>query len=85
MRKQTLSNAERYITPELKELEDKVLGAEERRKRLEYEMFCDLRESLSAQSERLCALARELASLDVLCNFADLSERWGWVTPTITE
>lgn len=85
MRKQTLSNAERYITPELKELEDKVLGAEERRKSLEYKLFCDLRERLAEQSERLSTLARNLAALDVLSTFAELSERWDWVTPRLTD
>ena len=85
MRKQTLSNAERYITPELKELEDKVLGAEERRKSLEYILFCDLREALAAESERLGTLARRLAALDVLSNFAELADRWDWVAPRLTD
>jgi len=83
LRKQTLSNAERYITPELKELEDKVLGADERRKALEYELFVALRERVGEQGARLAHLARQLASVDVFRALADVAGRQRWVRPTV--
>ena len=83
LRKQTLTNAERYITAELKELEDKVLGADERRKTLEHALFVQLRDDVRLEVERLSALARKLAALDALCNFAGLANEWDWVRPTV--
>lgn len=85
LRKQTLSNAERYITPELKELEEKVLGADERRKRLEYALFTELREEVQAEGERLSSLARGLAGLDVFCALADCAVRYDWTRPVVDE
>ncbi len=83
IRKQTLSNAERYLTPELKEFEDQVSGAEERSKALEYELFRDLRKRLGLSIERLQALAAALARLDVLSTFALLAEERRWVRPSM--
>ena len=83
LRKQTLSSCERYITPELKELEEKVLGADERRKELEYERFKELRERVSTASARLIALAGALAELDVLATLAEVAVQGRWVRPTL--
>jgi len=84
-RKQTLSNSERYITAELKELEEKVLGADERRKDLEYQLFVDLRGRVARHSARLLALARALSELDVLAALAEVATRWRWVRPEVDE
>ena len=73
IRKQTLKNAERYITPELKEYEEKVLSAEEQAKELEYELFVELRDAVAAQARRLQATAAVLAQLDVLAGLAELA------------
>src|SRR4030095_2484564 len=70
VRRQTLTGAERYITPELKEYEAKVLGAEERRRRLEYELFDEVRGRVAARAADLLATARALAPLDVLAGLA---------------
>ncbi|MEN0064486.1 MAG: DNA mismatch repair protein MutS [Myxococcota bacterium] len=83
LRKQTLSNCERYITPELKELEEKVLGADERRRALEYERFVELRQRVSAESARLLTLARALAGLDALASLAEVAAMRRWVQPTV--
>ncbi|NCG21946.1 MAG: DNA mismatch repair protein MutS [Rhodobacterales bacterium] len=85
LRKQTLSNCERYITAELKELEERVLGADERRKGLEYELFSELRTRVGAHLERLLTLATKLASLDVLCALADCAVRYRWVRPHVED
>ena len=84
-RKQTLANAERYITPELKEFETKILGAQERIVQLEYHLFCRLRDRVK---EELCALqatARRVAVLDVLHSFADAAVRHQYVRPRLEE
>ena len=83
IRKQTLKNAERYITPELKEFEDKVLRAEERSKDLEYELFTALREALAAEVPRILATAQALAMLDVLAALAQTAAENRYVAPTI--
>lgn len=82
-RKQTLKNAERYITPELKEYEDKVLRAEDRAMALEFELFRGLRERAAAETIPLLDAAESLATLDVLLAFAELAERWRWVAPEL--
>lgn len=66
VRKQTLTNAERYITPELKELEDTILGAEDRLTSLEYELFRDVRKQISDNVSRIQKTARAIAQIDVL-------------------
>jgi DNA mismatch repair protein MutS len=73
IRRQTLANAERYITPELKEYEEKVLGAEDRIKELEFALFQSVREAAAAQGERIARSADRLATLDVLACLADLA------------
>lgn len=82
-RKQTLSNCERYITPELKEFEEKVLGADERRKELEYALFRALRERVAAEVGRLQVLARTVAFVDVVASMADLSVDRRYVRPEV--
>jgi len=82
-RKQTLSNAERYFTPELKEWEEKVVGAEERIERLETELFGRVRERVAAEVGRLQESAERVAKLDVLATFAEVAERRGYVRPEV--
>jgi DNA mismatch repair protein MutS len=84
IRKQTLANAERYFTPELKEYEAKVLGAEEKIRQREYDLFCALRDRTASQGEQLRAIARNLGQLDVLCGFAEGATRNAWVRPRLT-
>lgn len=83
LRKQTLSNAERYITPELKELEEKVLGADERRKGLEHGRFVELREELASAVPRLQSIARCVAELDVFGALAELAAQGSYTRPQI--
>ncbi|NLH48278.1 MAG: DNA mismatch repair protein MutS [Myxococcales bacterium] len=83
VRKQTLVNAERFITPELKEIEDKVLNAQERLNDLEYELFAKLRQQVADEVLRIQTTARVIAQLDVLCCFARLAESRGYGKPTI--
>lgn len=85
VRKQTLANAERYITPELKEYEEKVLGAEDRMADLEYDLFQDVRRQLSSQSEQLQQTAAALAQLDVLCGLADVAHERRYIVPEVDE
>jgi len=85
LRKQTLSNSERYITPELKELEEQVLGADERRKQLEYDLFVALRDRVARHSARLNALSRTLARLDALAALAEVAVSRRWCRPSITD
>ncbi len=84
IRKQTLANAERYITDELKALEARVLGASERVVRLEYELFCELREFVASNLERLQRTASAIAKLDVLCSFATVSVANRYSRPQVT-
>jgi len=81
IRKQTLVNNERYITPELKELEGEVLSAKERITALEYSLFTDVRQKVAAEVERIQRTARALAELDVLCAFAFTAEKNRYVRP----
>lgn len=83
IRKQTLANAERYFTPELKEYEAKVLGAEDKIRQREYDLFCALRDKAAAHGDQLRDIARNLSELDVLCGFAEGSTRNGWSRPTL--
>ena len=83
VRKQTLANCERYITSELKDLEAKVLGAEERITKLEYEIFCGVRDSVASQLERIQKTSHAIAYLDVLCSFAKVSYENNYVCPEI--
>jgi DNA mismatch repair protein MutS len=85
VRRQTLTGAERYVTPELKEYEGKVLGAEERRRRLEYELFDELRRRVAARAPELLATARALATLDVTAALAEVAHTRGHVRPVVVE
>jgi DNA mismatch repair protein MutS len=85
IRKQTTVNAERYITPELKEYEEQVLTADERAKELEYELFMQLRDFVQQHARRLQATAAAVAQLDVLCSLAELARQHGYVRSTMVE
>ena len=85
IRKQTTKNAERYITPELKEYEEKVLSAEDKSKELEYDLFVELRDFVAAEAARLRTTARVLAELDVLAALADLARSRNYCRPEISE
>ena len=85
IRKQTLTNAERYITPELKEFEDKVLGAEERIKSLEFNIFCDLREKALQEVPALQRQAERVATLDSFLSLATYARENKTVRPQIEE
>lgn len=85
MRKQTLTNAERYITPQLKELEDMILGAEDKLYALEYELYCAIREHISAEVIRIQKTAKAIAQLDVFASLAYVAERNNYVRPNINE
>ncbi len=84
IRKQTLTNCERYITPELKELEEQVLTAKERLTALEYQIFTQLREHLAAQAARVQTSAAAVAAADVLCSLASVAVQRGYCRPEIT-
>ena len=84
-RKQTLANAERYITPALKEMESKVLGSEERSKQLEYELFLQLRSHISTHLDALQQTAAAIATLDVLCSLAETAQRFRHVRPQLEQ
>lgn len=85
IRKQTLTNCERYITEELKELESKVLGAQERIVSLEYEVFCAVRKKIAAEYDRTRRTARAIALLDTLCSFANVALANHYVRPEIND
>jgi len=84
-RVQTLKNAERYTTPELKEYEEKVLSAEDKARLLEEELFIALRERVAAQTPRLLATAEVLANLDVLAALAELAASRQYCRPELTD
>ncbi len=85
VRRQTLANAERFITDELKNYEEKVLGAEDRICDLEYALFQEIREQVAAQAEAICRTADGLASLDVLISLATVAEERGYCKPRMDE
>jgi len=84
-RKQTMSNAERYITPALKEMENKVLGAEERSKQLEYELFLGLRQQVVTHLRPLQETAAAIAEIDVLCSLAETAQLHRHCRPVLTQ
>ena len=84
-RKQTLANAERYIIPELKELEDTILGAEDKLCALEYELYCEVRNTIAAELTRIQRTAKAVAKLDVFASLALVAERNNYVRPKINE
>ena len=84
-RKQTLANAERYITPRLKELEDMILGAEDKLYALEYELYCEVRERIASEMLRIQKTAKAIAQIDVLSSLALVAERNNYVRPNIND
>jgi DNA mismatch repair protein MutS len=84
-RRQTLSNAERYTTPELKEYEGKVLGAEERIAEIEQELFNTIRQAVAVETRRVQAVAQALATLDGLLSLAEVAARRNYCRPLLTE
>lgn len=84
-RKQTLTNAERYIIPRLKELEDTILGAEDKLYALEYEIYCQVRDTIGAEVLRIQKTAKAIAKLDVFSSLALVAERNHYVRPKINE
>jgi len=85
IRKQTLVNAERFITPELKEFETKVLGAEEAICQLEYRLFEDIRKKVSDETVRLQKTASAIAVIDILGSMAEIADRYHYVRPVVDE
>ena len=85
IRKQTLTNAERYITPELKELEDKILGSEEKLISLETELFNTVRDTIAAEVIRIQSTAHAIARLDVAASLAAVAEQQNFVRPKVNE
>jgi DNA mismatch repair protein MutS len=85
IRKQTVANGERYITPELKEMEGKILGAEERSVKLEYELFQRVREEVLGQLSKIQQTAAALAQLDVLACFAETARLHSYCRPVVAD
>lgn len=85
IRKQTLANAERYIIPELKELEDTILGAEDKLFSLEYQLYCEVRESIAAEVVRIQNTAKAVAELDALASMALVAQQNNYVCPKMNE
>lgn len=85
IRKQTMTNAERFVTSELKEYEDKVVHAEEKMLVLEYKLFCEIRDHVVTFSQRIQKTAHALSRLDVFLSFAHVALKYNYVKPEITE
>ncbi|MBQ5973925.1 MAG: DNA mismatch repair protein MutS [Oscillospiraceae bacterium] len=83
VRKQTVSNCERYVTPELKELESRILQADSQSKELEYRLFCDLREAVRARTEDVLRTAAAIGRLDALCSLAETAAAENYVRPEV--
>ncbi len=83
VRKQTLSNCERYITPQIKEVEEKIVEAESQIVTMEYDMFCRIREAVAAQVSRVQQTAYAVAAADVLCSFAYVAEKNRYTMPVM--
>ena len=81
IRKQTLVNAERFITPELKSYEEKVLGAEERIRQIEFEIFCDLRADVASHASEIMKMARKISEIDALLSLAGVAQENNYVCP----
>lgn len=84
-RKQTLANAERYTTPQLKELEDKILNAEDKLYTLEYDAFCRIRDSIASEMERIQTTAKAIAVLDVFASLSLVAEQNRYVRPLLND
>ena len=83
IRKQTLANAERYITPELKEIEDTILGADEKVVALEYDLFSEIRNKIAQKIERIQSTAQNLSVIDVLQSLGDVADKNNYVKPLV--
>jgi len=83
IRKQTLSNSERYITPDLKELEDTVLGSEEKILALEYQLFLEVREKIGREIDRIQKTAAALSELDCICALSEVAHKYNYVKPEV--
>ncbi len=83
IRKQTLTNAERYITPELKEIEETILGADERVIELEYELFCDIRSRIASNVERIKTTAKYISVLDAIMSLGETADKNNYVKPVV--
>ncbi|MBE5871592.1 MAG: DNA mismatch repair protein MutS [Lachnospiraceae bacterium] len=83
IRKQTLVNAERYTMPKLKEMEDSILNAEDKLNTLEYDLFCEIRDQIADNMERIQKTAKAVAALDVFCSLAYVAERNHYVRPML--
>ena len=83
IRKQTLSNCERYITEELKKVENRLLGARDKSIALEYELFCEIRTAVANEYLKIQSAAEGVATLDVICSFASNAVRGGYICPEI--
>lgn len=84
IRKQTLANCERYITPKLKEIENTILGASERIVNLETHLFDDIRKRVAGEVDRLKAICEIIATVDVICSFAEVSSKYNYTMPEMT-
>lgn len=84
IRKQTLANCERYITQELKELEDTILGAEEKVIELEYQLFLDIKGKIASQVNRIKRTAACISEIDVLCSLAEVADRENYCKPEVS-
>lgn len=85
IRKQTTTNAERFITPGLKEMEAKVLGADEKAADLEYQVFCEVRSSVADEALKVAKVARAVAEIDVLASLAEIASIKGFVKPVVND
>ncbi len=85
IRKQTLAGAERYITEELKEIEDKILGAKEKLIDLEYNIFCEIRKKVALEVIRIQKVAKIISTIDVICSFASVAIKNNYVKPQINK
>lgn len=83
IRKQTMANAERFITPELKEMESKILGADEKSRQLEYELFLQLRDRVLTWTDDLQSLANAVATLDCVASLAEIARHYRYVRPVL--
>lgn len=83
IRKQTLTNCERYITQELKEMESTILGAQDKLCALEFQLFCEIRDAVAAASDRIQKTAALIAETDVYASFADVATEYNYVCPEV--
>ncbi|MCL5104346.1 MAG: DNA mismatch repair protein MutS [Armatimonadetes bacterium] len=85
IRKQTTTNSERYITPALKEMEAKVLGADDKAAELEYGVFCEVRNKVGDEARKVAKVARAVAEIDVLAGLAEIAAAKGYAKPTVDD